>query len=432
MLEKVAHGEDGPGAEPATHVVARDMIEHGIARDLEDIVLQLLQGMDAHNLLMGLRVAEDEVAEAHVLLHEMAQVNAEHLRVLVYELKALSLGSFAVGRLGALHDERHVLVLPAYGLQEFEAGLRIFVLFVSAHGTLMLGVGMDGEAHVADDAQAVVLVFLIELNSLVIGTGQQHLWTAAHAQRGGMAVEGLGGEVLTLLQDIVVEVGQDAGIEADGVLDKENHLHAGRLDVVVDVHLVLNELDDGEDEVGVAEPAKDIVEDAQVLVLHALADAVGERSEHHAVDVGELLLDASRHGESVVVGISGHADDEVDLRRAENLLRLLDGRHLGERGWIAQSKLRILVIDLFLHAPVVLKHEGIVGIGHDEHIIDMAHHQVDKRHVLEDEPRPFLGYLGRHKLSVFSNTANLHIFPENKKHYRSFSLSMDKIGCSQG
>ena len=42
MLEEVAHGKDGTGTEPATHVVARDMVKHGVARYLEDIVLQLL------------------------------------------------------------------------------------------------------------------------------------------------------------------------------------------------------------------------------------------------------------------------------------------------------------------------------------------------------------------------------------------------------
>lgn len=152
-----------------------------------------------------------------------------------------------------------------------------------------------------------------------------------------MAVECLSGEVLTLLQDIVVEVGQDAGVEAYGIFYKQDHLHAGSLNIVVDIHAVLDELDNGEDKIGVAQPAKDIVEDAQVFVLHTLADAVRERREHHAVNVGELLLDASRYGKGVIVGISWHTDDKIDLGGIENFLGFLDGRHLGESRRIAEA-----------------------------------------------------------------------------------------------
>ena len=230
--------------------------------------------MDAHNLLVGLRIAEDEVAKAHVFLHEVAQVHAEHLGILVDELKAFSFGPLTVGRLGALHDKRHILVLASDGLQELETSLRIFLLLVAAHGSLMFGMGMDGKAHVADDTQAVVLVFLIELHGLIVGTGQQHLWTTTHTQCGGMTVERLGSEILTLLQDIVIEIGQDAGVEPYGILHKQYHLHAGSLNIVIDIHAVLDELDNGENKVGVAQPAEDIVEDTQILVLHTFTDAV--------------------------------------------------------------------------------------------------------------------------------------------------------------
>ena len=69
FLQEVRHGEDGTRREPAAHVVARDMIEHRVVRNAEYVVLQFLQVMYAHNLRLRLRVAEYEVAEAHVLLH---------------------------------------------------------------------------------------------------------------------------------------------------------------------------------------------------------------------------------------------------------------------------------------------------------------------------------------------------------------------------
>ena len=59
MLQESRHWEDGTGTKPAAHVVTADMIEHRIVRNIEDIILQLLQASDAHDLLMGLRITED-------------------------------------------------------------------------------------------------------------------------------------------------------------------------------------------------------------------------------------------------------------------------------------------------------------------------------------------------------------------------------------
>ena len=147
-----------------------------------------------------------------------------------------------------------------------------------------------------------------------------------------MAVERLRGEALALCEDVVVEIGKNRTVEADAVLHEQYHLHTTLQYVVLEVHLVLYELDDGENEVGVAEPAEHIVEDAEVLVLHALRYAVRERREHDAVHVRKSRLDVPRHRERIVVGIARHADHEVDVHGAEHLVSLLRGAHLRE-GW---------------------------------------------------------------------------------------------------
>ena len=71
VLEKITYREDGARAKPAAHVVTGDVIKHGIARNLENIILQFLQRAHAKYLLMRLRIAENEVAEAHMLFHQM-------------------------------------------------------------------------------------------------------------------------------------------------------------------------------------------------------------------------------------------------------------------------------------------------------------------------------------------------------------------------
>ena len=103
-LQEHRHGEDGTRREPAAHVVARDMVEHRVVGNLEDIVLQFLQRVDAHYLGFRLRIAEDKVAETEVFLEHLAQVERHLLRVLVDEAEAFSLSLGAVLRLRTLEN----------------------------------------------------------------------------------------------------------------------------------------------------------------------------------------------------------------------------------------------------------------------------------------------------------------------------------------
>ena len=249
---------------------------------------------------------------------------------------------------------------------------------------------------------------MIEGHGLLVGACQHHLWAATLALRRGVRVERLGGEALALEEDIAVEIGQHGGVEPDVVLDEQYHLHTGLLDVVLDVHLVLEQLDDGEDEVGVAEPAEDVVEDRHVLVLDAAGDAMRERREHHTRQVGEVGLDVACHGERVVIGIAGHADHQVDIGVGEHVACLLGGAHLGKRRWVAHTQLHILVEDFLVYTSIVLEHERVVGVGHDEHVEDAVGHEVDERHVFQIELRPLLWYVIFHIYAIL--TAKLTFF----------------------
>ena len=388
VFQEGRHGKDSPRTEPPAHVVARDVAQHGVVGDAEDVVLKLLQIMHSHDLGMALWVTEDEVAEAHVLFEYVSEVAAHGLRVLVDKEEALGLGLGAVIRLRTLKDKGHILVAAAYLAQKLQARLRVLV-----HRTLLgrHGIG-HGEAHVGDDAQRVVMVLLVECHGLLVVSCQHHLGPSAHTHRGGMGVEGLGRELLALHEDIAVEVGQYGRIETYAVFDQKYHLHAGFGYVVLEVHLVLNQLDDRQYEVGVAEPAEHIVEHLEVFVLHALGDAVREGGEHHAGHIWELRLHRARHVESIVVGIAGHTYNKVNIGCLEHTGGLLGGGNLREHGRIAKSELHILVVDLLLYPAVVLEHERIVGVCNYQNIIYTAHHQVHERYVLEQEFAPLLWY----------------------------------------
>ena len=134
-LQECRHGEDRPGTQPATHVVAGDMIEHRIVRYQEDIILQLLEVTDTGDLLMGLRVTEDKVAEAHVLLQQLTQVDIHLLAVLVHKLIPILLRLLPIGTLTALQDQRDIGVAGTDGMEKLQSGLSVFLYAHTARGS---------------------------------------------------------------------------------------------------------------------------------------------------------------------------------------------------------------------------------------------------------------------------------------------------------
>ena len=159
------------------------------------------------------------------------------------------------------------------------------------------------------------------------------------------------------------------------------------------IHTVLDKLYDGEYEVGVAQPTEDIVEDAQIFILNAARDTMTERRKDDTMNVGILVFDGPCDIKGVIVSVSRHANHQVDVDRFQHILRFLNGTHLRERRRIAQTQFHILIVNLLFHTPVVLKHERIVWVCHDEHIIYTPHHQVDERHILKYKLIPFCRYL---------------------------------------
>ena len=152
MLQECRHGEDGPCTQPSAHVIARDMVEHRVVGYLEDIVLQLLQRPYSHYLLMSVGVAEDKVAESHVLLKYMPQVNTHLLGCLIHKAEVLPLGLLAVCRFRALQYERHKLVPAPYLAQQFESCLGVFLHLLGRISYALPVIGhhaVDRESRVA-------------------------------------------------------------------------------------------------------------------------------------------------------------------------------------------------------------------------------------------------------------------------------------------
>ena len=236
------------------------------------------------------------------------------------------------------------------------------------------------------------MILLIELHGLLEVCGKHNLGTTSLSLCCSVGIEGLGGEALGLCEDIVIQVGQHGGVEADVVLDEQYHLHTGFLDIVLDVHLVLEQLDDRHDQVGVSQPTEHVVEHRHILVFYSFGDTMRERCEHHAWYIRMGCLNLSGNSKGIVIGITRHTYHEIHIGGLHHRTGLFRRRHLCERWRVAHSQFHILVEDLLVYSSVVLEHECIVGISHDEDIEDTPCHKIDERHVLQIEFIPRLWY----------------------------------------
>ena len=265
VLQELGDGEQGAACQPAAHVVVADVVEQALSGHRHDVVLQVLEVVQPYHLLHRVGVAEDEVAEAEELQHEVPEVEVHLLRVLVYEMCLALACQFLAVALRRVHDEGDVGVVAAYRAEQLEAG---FLVLCAAL--------VHGEAAVADDTQRVVRELGIQGPRLVVVACQHYLGPSPHAQCLKARVQGLGRKLQALLQHELVQAWQYAAVEAYAVLHYQYHLHSRAAYVVLQVQAVLNQLDDGQQELGVAQPAEDVLEGGQVLVLHAARDAVAE------------------------------------------------------------------------------------------------------------------------------------------------------------
>ena len=66
-----------------------------------------------------------------------------------------------------------------------------------------------------------------------------------------------------------------------------------------------------------------------------------ERRQNYTWCIRCYLLCGTSHIESIVVGITRHTDDEVEMGIPDSLRCLLDGTHLCKRRRITQSELHV-------------------------------------------------------------------------------------------
>ena len=345
------------------------MIEQHLLGNLHNQLLQIAQVAGAADHGSRLQILEHEVAERKLLADVVAQFDQQRLRILRDKADAQFLGRRAHTLLRRLQQERHLRIIFFNQFAEVDSRIQLF-----ARRRIVL---VNNETDVGNHPQQVVLVFFIQFDRLRVVRRQQDLRPGALAQLLLLLVERLLREFAALLQHQLVDRRQVGRIVLHRVFDQQDRLHADLQDVVVGVHPVFDQLDDRQDQVGIAVPIERVIDGRRVLVLDPHPDIARKIGQQHDRNVRLLFADQLRQVENVDLADIEHTDYQIESRIVAQQFERFDRRtDAPERRRIAQVQVDVLVADLHIDPAVLFKRERIVTASDQQYLADAPPHQV--------------------------------------------------------
>ena len=81
---------------------------------------------------------------------------------------------------------------------------------------------------------------------------------------------------------------------------------------MLQIHLVLHQLNDRNQQIGIAQPAENVLESTQILIDNPFGNTVTERSQNDDRNVFIFLLDMPSDVETVIISRARHTNHQVE------------------------------------------------------------------------------------------------------------------------
>ena len=347
------------------------VLEHRVG-NLRNQLLHIAQILGATDQRTIDGILEDEVAEGKLLTDIVSQLLVQRLRVFVNESHAKLLGLCAVALLRRLQQNGHQRVVVANQAAEIDTSIDLLVR--AAIGRT------QRETNIRDHAEQVLLISLIDAHGVFVVGRQQNLRAGTLTQNLLLLIVGIFQEFAILQQHKFIDRGQVGRVVANRVLDQQNRLHAALQDILVGIHSVLDQLDDGDDQIGITVPAEDVVQSRTVLLLDAAIDILREAGQQHYGYLRVALLDDTREGKHIGLTHVVHRQNEVETTlRLQTLQRLGSRADARQRGRVAHIEVHILLIDLGLDVTVLFENIAVVAATYKQDLMDSVAHKSEWR-----------------------------------------------------
>ena len=356
--------------EPLREVVVRGVMFEYRVGNLRNQFLHITQVLRATDQSTIDRITELEIAKRKLTSNVLGKLLVQRLRGFVQEADIEPLGLLAEALLGRLQQNGHQRVILTNQATEVDTRVLLFV------GT---AVGRaQREADVRNHSEQVVLIALIDLHGVLVVGRQKYLRAGTLALNLLLLVVGIFQKLTVLQQHKLVDRRQIGRVVANRVLNQQNRLHTALQDILVGIHSVLNQLDDGDDQVGIAVPAEDVVESRAILLLDTAIDILREAGQQHHRHLRIALLDDAREGKHIGLTHVVHRQNEVESTLRFEAFERFGGRtDTRQRGGITHIEVHILLIDLRLDVAVLFEDIAVVAATNEQDFVDSVAHKSE-------------------------------------------------------
>ena len=258
--EKVSNREQTAAVKPAGDVILGRKVAQRIVRKRSDDLLELIKVAGPRHFLSGSRVRHHKIAEAELASDVLAHLVGQSLACLADKTYTQLRRNASHTLLGRLQQVRHSRVVGLYQTAEVHSG--VYLLGVPAVALV------EHETHVGNDSEDIVLVLGIILQSLIVAAGHKDFGTGAFAHILLLLVQRILYSLAVLLEHQHIEQRQVGGIVSDRVFDQQNGPDSHIEDIVLGIEAVLEQLDNGNQQVSGIVPPENIVDMGLVAVLY--------------------------------------------------------------------------------------------------------------------------------------------------------------------
>ncbi len=219
------------------------------------------------------------------------------------------------------------------------------------------GLGVERAVHrkldVGDDTEHEFPVPLVVVPGLLKSRAEQNLRPGTHAQELVCQVDPFADEALRLLEDLRINEGEKRRVVPHIVFDHDDRLDVDNVGIMLDVQLVFERLDDGDDDAEVPLPDKHPVEDRRVARDEQLAQLPVVVGEENDGDLKPCFLHPAGELDGVHVVDMECGDDQIEAAFLQGKSDCIaSAGHPGEFRGVAEVEALVFVADELVQAAV--------------------------------------------------------------------------------
>ena len=180
-----------------------------------------------------------------------------------------------------------------------------------------------------------------------------------------------------MLQHQTIDSRQVGRIIADRILNQQDRLHPDPENIVIGIHPILNQFDNGQNQIGISVPTKDIVNGGTIFMFNAAINIFRIVDQQHERQISMQSFQLLGKMEHIQISDIKHTDHQVEIIPLFEYLNRFSGTTYTRKRWrVTQIQLHVFAVDLDFESSVFFKGICIVTTANQQNTANTATHQI--------------------------------------------------------